>query len=51
MTSADNRSIHSAAPSDQRIDAIDILRGFALLAVLIINLLTEFRVSIFLQFL
>jgi uncharacterized protein len=38
------------APRD-RIDAIDALRGIALLGVLIINLVTEFRVSIFEQFL
>jgi uncharacterized protein len=38
------------APSD-RIDAIDALRGIALFGVLIVNLVTEFRVSIFEQFL
>src|SRR3954470_3612659 len=37
-------------PSD-RIDSIDVLRGIALLGVLAINLVTEFRVSIFEQFL
>ena len=38
------------APSE-RIDAIDVLRGIALLGVLAINVVTEFRVSIFEQFL
>ena len=36
---------------EDRIDAIDILRGCALFGVLMVNLLTEFRVSIFEQFL
>lgn len=35
----------------ERIDAIDVLRGIALLGVLAINVVTEFRVSIFEQFL
>ena len=35
----------------QRIDAIDVLRGLALFGVLAINLVTEFRVSVFEQFL
>jgi uncharacterized protein len=35
----------------ERIDAIDVLRGIALFGVLAINLVTEFRVSIFEQFL
>jgi uncharacterized protein len=38
------------APSE-RIDGIDILRGLALLGVLVINTVFEFRVSIFAQFL
>src|SRR5215472_1306741 len=38
------------APSD-RIDSIDALRGIALLGVLVINLVMEFRVSIFERFL
>lgn len=37
--------------SAERIDAIDVLRGIALLGVLAINVVTEFRVSIFQQFL
>jgi uncharacterized protein len=43
----------AAAPlgPSERLDAIDALRGIALLGVLIINLVTEFRVSIFEQFL
>jgi uncharacterized protein len=35
----------------ERIDAIDVLRGLALLGVLAINVVTVFRVSIFQQFL
>ena len=38
------------APSD-RITAIDIVRGIALYGVMAINVVTEFRVSIFEQFL
>jgi uncharacterized protein len=38
-------------PASERIDTIDILRGIALFIVLIINTATEFRVSIFEQFL
>ena len=34
-----------------RIDSIDILRGIALFGVLVVNLILEFRVSIFQQFL
>ena len=37
--------------AEERIDAIDVLRGIALLGVLAINVVTEFRVSIFEQFL
>jgi uncharacterized protein len=42
-----------AAPiaTSDRIEAIDVLRGVALSGVLSINLVTEFRVSIFTQFL
>jgi len=35
----------------ERIDSIDVLRGLALLGVVAINVVTEFRVSIFEQFL
>jgi uncharacterized protein len=35
----------------ERIDSIDLLRGLALLGVVAINVVTEFRVSIFEQFL
>lgn len=35
----------------QRIVAIDVVRGVALFGVLVVNLITEFRVSIFQQFL
>jgi uncharacterized protein len=43
-------SARPVRPTD-RIDAIDVLRGFALFGVLTVNLITEFRVSIFQQFL
>ena len=36
--------------ADERIPQIDILRGLALAGVLLVNLLNEFRVSIFTQF-
>jgi uncharacterized protein len=41
-----------AAPQDpsDRIDVIDILRGIALFGVLVVNLVTEFRVDVFQQF-
>lgn len=39
-----------AVDAGQRLDAIDILRGLALFGVLAVNLVTEFRVSIFAQF-
>ena len=38
-------------PQSERVEQMDILRGIALLGVLTINLLGEFRVSIFQQFL
>lgn len=41
----------AAAATDHRLDSIDILRGLALFGVLTVNLVTEFRVSIFEQFL
>jgi uncharacterized protein len=40
----------TAAPQAQRVETIDALRGLALLGVLVVNLVTEFRVSIFEQF-
>lgn len=43
-------SVSAVAPTD-RIAAIDIIRGLTLFGVLIVNLITEFRVSIFQQFL
>jgi uncharacterized membrane protein YeiB len=53
MTRASNdpRLLEEAIPPRDRIDAIDLLRGLALFGVLAVNLLTEFRVSIFQQFL
>ena len=44
-------SLVPAAPVGARIDAIDVVRGLALFGVLAINLDTEFRVSLFEQFL
>jgi len=43
----------AAAPVNpgERIDAIDVLRGIALFGVLAINVVNEFRVSIFEEFL
>lgn len=41
----------AATAVDRRLDSIDILRGLALFGVLVVNLVTEFRVSIFAQFL
>ena len=41
----------SAVAPDDRIESIDVVRGAALFGVLIVNLLTGFRVSIFQQFL
>src|ERR1051326_7779459 len=38
-------------PAEERIEAIDAIRGIALFGVLIVNLVTEFRISIFQQFL
>ena len=40
----------SPAAAADRIDAIDVVRGAALFGVLTVNLLMEFRVSIFAQF-
>ncbi len=47
------RHIASAVPlpAPDRLVAIDILRGLALFGVMAINLVFEFRVSIFAQFL
>ncbi|MCK1358282.1 DUF418 domain-containing protein [Bradyrhizobium sp. 199] len=50
MTSDSVASPRPANPSE-RIDAIDVLRGIALLGVMAINVVMEFRVSIFEQFL
>jgi uncharacterized protein len=50
---ASTRDLTPPAPIDPsaRIDAIDVLRGIALFGVLAINITSEFRVSIFEQFL
>ena len=39
-----------AIETSQRFESIDILRGIALFGVLTVNLVKEFRVSIFAQF-
>lgn len=49
--SKDSQLVPAAISPSDRIDAIDALRGLALFGVLAVNLLTEFRVSIFQQFL
>jgi len=48
---SDYASSSIAAPSATRIEAIDVVRGAALLGVLTVNLITGFRVSLFTQFL
>ena len=50
MDSEGAASLWATGPA-QRIDAIDVLRGIALFGVMAINVVTEFRVSIFDQFL
>jgi uncharacterized protein len=45
------KSRPSSAPLEERLVALDILRGVALFGVMAINLVFEFRVSIFEQFL
>ena len=41
----------AALAPEERIESIDVVRGIALFGVLAVNLVTEFRVSIFQQFL
>jgi uncharacterized protein len=43
--------VPTATTNHRRLESIDILRGLALFGVLAVNLVTEFRVSIFEQFL
>ncbi|WFU83226.1 DUF418 domain-containing protein [Bradyrhizobium sp. CIAT3101] len=50
MTS-NSAAVPRPTPPAERIDAIDVLRGIALFGVMAINLVMEFRVSIFDQFL
>jgi uncharacterized protein len=50
MPSQLSQAVAPQEPSE-RIDAIDILRGIALFGVLMVNLVTEFRVDLFQQFL
>ena len=50
MTS-DSAALPRPTPSVERIEAIDVLRGIALFGVMAINLVMEFRISIFDQFL
>jgi uncharacterized protein len=47
----DEHQSASPLPPSQRIAALDVLRGLALLGVIVINTVFEFRVSIFAQFL
>jgi uncharacterized protein len=49
----DDTSVSAASPlpAAQRIEALDVLRGLALLGVIVIHAVFEFRVSIFQQFL
>ncbi|MGY8631550.1 DUF418 domain-containing protein [Bradyrhizobium sp. 14AA] len=51
MAAAIDESSYSPVNPSERIGSIDVLRGVALLGVLAINLVTEFRISIFEQFL
>jgi uncharacterized protein len=51
VTSRDRLPEIAAVDAAQRFDSIDILRGLALFGVLAVNLISEFRVSIFAQFL
>src|SRR5262249_48647295 len=46
-----DQSAQSPLPATDRLVAIDVLRGLALFGVMAINLVFEFRVSIFQQFL
>ncbi|WP_426408814.1 DUF418 domain-containing protein [Bradyrhizobium ganzhouense] len=50
MTS-DSAAVPRPTSSAERIDAIDVLRGIALFGVMAINVVMEFRISIFDQFL
>lgn len=51
LTEPPDPRLAAALPTSDRIDSIDALRGVALFGVLTVNLVTEFRVSIFQQFL
>ncbi|MFA9217164.1 MAG: DUF418 domain-containing protein [Sphingomonadaceae bacterium] len=51
MRTATGRRLTPVAPAGERIAALDAVRGVALFGVLLVNLTTEFRVSIFQQFL
>jgi len=51
MAATIDESSYSPINPSERIGSIDALRGVALLGVLAINLVTEFRISIFEQFL
>src|SRR5581483_3324234 len=48
---SDSAAVPRPMPSAERIDGIDVLRGIALFGVMAINVVMEFRVSIFEQFL
>jgi uncharacterized protein len=49
--SSDSATLPRPTTSAERIDAIDVLRGIALFGVMAINVVMEFRISIFAQFL
>jgi uncharacterized protein len=51
VKNGDPQASPSAVPPDERLASLDILRGVALFGVMAVNLVTEFRVSIFRQFL
>src|SRR4051812_13597025 len=48
---SDSAALPRPTTSAERIDAIDLLRGIALFGVMAINIVMEFRISIFAQFL
>ena len=51
MASDERPRLRRPIDPSERIDAIDVLRGIALFGVMAINIMMEFRVSIFEQFL
>ena len=51
MENGNPQASPSGVPPDERLTSLDILRGVALFGVMAVNLVSEFRVSIFRQFL